>query len=63
MLPGGRLAPGSVAGPALRADIRLAEEVCGDEFEQMLQLLHEDEVFAQSISSARNATSKRSRKP
>ena len=24
----------------------LAEEVCGDEFEQMLQLLHEDEVFA-----------------
>ena len=24
----------------------LAEEVCGDEYEQMLQLLHEDEVFA-----------------
>jgi len=24
----------------------LAEEVCGEEFEQMLQLLHEDEVFA-----------------
>jgi hypothetical protein len=24
----------------------LAEEVCGDEFEEMLQLLHEDEVFA-----------------
>ena len=23
-----------------------AEEVCGDEYEQMLQLLHEDEVFA-----------------
>ena len=24
----------------------LAEEVCGDEYEEMLQLLHEDEVFA-----------------
>ena len=24
----------------------LAEEVCGDAYEQMLQLLHEDEVFA-----------------
>ena len=24
----------------------LAEEVCGDDYEQMLQLLHEDEVFA-----------------
>jgi hypothetical protein len=24
----------------------LAEEVCGEEFEQMLHLLHEDEVFA-----------------
>jgi len=24
----------------------LAEEVCGEEYEQMLQLLHEDEVFA-----------------
>lgn len=24
----------------------LAEEVCGDDFEQILQLLHEDEVFA-----------------
>ena len=24
----------------------LAEEVCGDEYEAMLQLLHEDEVFA-----------------
>ena len=23
----------------------LSEEVCGDEYEQMLQLLHEDEVF------------------
>jgi hypothetical protein len=24
----------------------LVEEVCGDEYEQLLQLLHEDEVFA-----------------
>ena len=24
----------------------LAEEVCGDDYEQILQLLHEDEVFA-----------------
>jgi hypothetical protein len=24
----------------------LSEEVCGDEYEEMLQLLHEDEVFA-----------------
>jgi hypothetical protein len=24
----------------------LAEEVCGDDYEEMLQLLHEDEVFA-----------------
>jgi len=47
-----RIARAAAAKMDLSPDLRfaptfaLAEEVCGDDYEQILQLLHEDEVFA-----------------